>query len=170
MAARGISSAQPPGQFGDVGDAPSVVINLSVHLLIPVPISPREVDEIGLEAARLGGLVMHGVMPSDSGKRLLLNVLLKGLADATHRNDRSTVGRYRRRLHLVALQVADQPVQDALKRVLLVSDLWIEAAEVDRDETAQQMLKLIDRGIGLLHRPGPSMIPIPSSLLQMHCG
>ena len=90
-------------------------------------------------------------MASDISKRLLLNVLLKGLADATHRNDRSTAERYRRRLRLAAEQIAaDEPVQDALKRVLLVSGLWIEAAEVDRDETAQQMLKLINRGIGLL--------------------
>ena len=89
-------------------------------------------------------------MASDSGKRLLLNVLLKGLADATRRNDRSTAERYCRRLRLAAEQVADEPVQDALKRVLLVSGLWIEAAEVDCDETAQQLLKLIDRGIGLL--------------------
>ena len=89
-------------------------------------------------------------MASDSGKRLLLNVLLKGLADATRRNDRSTAERYRRRLRLSTEQVADEPIQDALKRVLLVSGLWIEAAEVDRDETAQQMLKLIDRGIRLL--------------------
>ena len=89
-------------------------------------------------------------LPSGSGERLLLNVLLKGLADATHRNDRSTAERYRRRLHSAAEQVADEPVQDALKRVLLVSGLWVEAAEVDRDETAQQLLKLIDRGLGLL--------------------
>ena len=89
-------------------------------------------------------------MASNSGKRLLLNVLLKGLADATRRNDRSTAEGYRRRLGLAAEQVADEPVQDALKRVLLVSGLWIKAAEVDRDQTAQQMLKLIDRGIGLL--------------------
>jgi hypothetical protein len=83
--------------------------------------------------------------------KLLLNVLLKGLADAARRNDRSTAERYRRRLRLAAEQiVADEPVQAALKRVLLVSGLWIEAAEVDRDETAQQVLKLIDRGIGLL--------------------
>jgi hypothetical protein len=115
------------------------------------------------------GAFMHGVMPFDSGKRLLLNVLLKGLADATHRNDRSTAERYRRRLRLVAEQVADEPVQDALERVLLVSGLWIEAAEVDLEETAPQMLELIDRGIGLLRRPGPSMIPIPSPLSQMHC-
>ena len=90
-------------------------------------------------------------MASDISKRLLLNVLLKGLANAARRNDRSTAERYRRRLRLAAEQIAaDVPVQDALKRVLLVSGLWIEAAEVDRDETAQQMLKLIDRGLGLL--------------------
>jgi hypothetical protein len=89
-------------------------------------------------------------MASDISKRLLLNVLLKGLADATRRNDRSTAERYCRRLRLAAEQVADEPVQDALKRVLLVSGLWVEAAEVDRDEKAQQLLKLIDRGLGLL--------------------
>ena len=32
------------GDFG--GDAPGLVINLSVHLLIPVPISPREMEGI----------------------------------------------------------------------------------------------------------------------------
>jgi hypothetical protein len=89
-------------------------------------------------------------MASDISKRLLLNVLLKGLADATRRNDRSTAERYCRRLRLAAEQVADEPVQDALKRVLLVSGLWVEAAEVDRNETTQQLLKLIDRVIGLL--------------------
>jgi hypothetical protein len=89
-------------------------------------------------------------MASDISKRLLLNVLLKGLADATRRNDRSTAERYCRRLRLAAEQVADAPVQDALKRVLLVSGLWVEAAEVDRNETTQQLLKLIDRVIGLL--------------------
>jgi hypothetical protein len=68
------------------------------------------------------------------------------------RNDRSTAERYRRRLRLAVEQVADEPVQDALKRVLLVSGLWIKAAEIDRDETAQQMLKLIDRGLGRSHR------------------
>ncbi len=84
-------------------------------------------------------------------KRLLLRVLLKGLGDAIHHNDRSTAERYRRRLRLIAEQIAaDESVQDALKRVLLVSDLWVEAAEVDRNETTQQLLKLIDRVIGLL--------------------
>ncbi len=90
-------------------------------------------------------------MAYNIGKRLLLVVVLKGLADATRRNDRSTAERYRRRLRLAAEQIgADQQVQDALRRVFLVSGLWIEAAEVDRDETAQQVLKLIDRGIDLL--------------------
>jgi hypothetical protein len=90
-------------------------------------------------------------MAYNSSKRLLLVVLLKGLADATRRKDRSTAERYCRRLRLAAEQIAaDEPVQAALKRVLLVGGLWIEAAEVDRDETAQQLLKLIDHGIGLL--------------------
>ena len=90
---------------------------------------------------------------ADNNDKLLLNVLLKGLADATRRNDRSTAERYRRRLRLAAEQIAaDEPVQAALERVLLVSGLWIKAAEVDRDETAQQMLKLVDRGLGRSHR------------------
>jgi hypothetical protein len=71
---------------------------------------------VRLGAARLRGLVMHGVMPSVSSERLVLNVLLKGLADATHRNDRLTAERYRRRLHSAAERVADEPVQDALRR------------------------------------------------------
>jgi hypothetical protein len=52
---------------GDVdGYAPGLIINLSVHLLIPDPISPREMD--GIEqfvrwgAARLGGLAMYRVI------------------------------------------------------------------------------------------------------------
>jgi hypothetical protein len=86
-----------------------------------------------------------------NSKRLLLRVVLKGLADAIRRNDRSTAERYHRRLRLTAEQIAaDELVQDALKRVLLVSGLWVEAAEVDRNETTQQLLKLIDRVIGLL--------------------
>jgi len=90
-------------------------------------------------------------MAYNSGKRLLLNVLLKGLADAIRRNDRSTAERYRRRLRLIAEQIgADEPVQDALKKLLLVSGLWVEATEVDRDETTHQLLELIDRVIGLL--------------------
>jgi hypothetical protein len=56
-------------------------------------------------------------MAYNSDKRLLLVVLLKGLADATRRNDRSTAERYRRRLRLAAEQIAaDEPVQHALKR------------------------------------------------------
>ena len=50
-------------------------------------------------------------MAYNSSKRLLLVVLLKGLADATRRNDRSTAERYRRRLRLAAEQIAaDEPV------------------------------------------------------------
>jgi hypothetical protein len=83
--------------------------------------------------------------------RLSLVVVLKGLADATRRNDRSSAERYRGRLRLAAEQIgADASVQDTLKRVFLVSGLWIEAAEVDREETAQQILKLVDRGIDVL--------------------
>ncbi len=90
-------------------------------------------------------------MAYDSGKRLLLNALLKGLADGIRRNDPSAVQRYRERLGLTTEQIAaDEPVQDALKKLLLISGLWVEAAKVDRDETKLQMLELIDRVIDLL--------------------
>jgi hypothetical protein len=90
-------------------------------------------------------------MADDSGKRLLLNALLKGLAYAIRQDDQSAAERYRQRLHLVAEEIAaDEPVQDALKRLLLISGLWVEAAKIDRDETRQRMLELIVRVVGLL--------------------
>ena len=61
-----------------------LVINLSVHLLIPVPISPREID--GIEqfvrwgAARFGGLVMHGVMRALIARSVALITMLGLLA------------------------------------------------------------------------------------------
>jgi hypothetical protein len=39
-------------------------------------------------------------MAYDSGKRLLLYALVKGLGDAVRRNDQSAAKRYRRRLRL----------------------------------------------------------------------
>jgi hypothetical protein len=66
------------------GDAPDLVINLSVHLLIPVPISPPEMD--GIEqfvrwgAARLGGLAMHDVMRALIARWLALIAMLGLLA------------------------------------------------------------------------------------------
>jgi hypothetical protein len=57
-----------------------------------------------------------------SGKRLLLYALVKGLGDAVRRNDQSAAKRYCRRLRLATEQIAaDDPVQDALKKLLLIS-------------------------------------------------
>jgi hypothetical protein len=106
-------------------------------------------------------------MAYDSGKRLLLYALVKGLGDAVRRNDQSAAKRYRRRLRLATEQIAaDDPVQDALKKLLLISGQWVAAPVVtmspkgegseryvyrsDRDEPKQQMLELIERVIDLL--------------------
>jgi hypothetical protein len=106
-------------------------------------------------------------MAYNSGKRLLLNVLLKGLADAIRRNDQSAARRYRRRLRLATEQIAaDDPVQEALEKLLLISALWVVAPPVvmspkgegsaryvyrsDRDETKQRTLEVIGQVIGLL--------------------
>jgi hypothetical protein len=68
--------------------------------------------------------------------------LVKGLGEAVRRNDQSAAERYRGRLRLAAEQIAaDDPVRDALGRLLLISGLWIAAAAADRDDTKQQMLK-----------------------------
>jgi hypothetical protein len=49
-------------------------------------------------------------MAYDSGKRLLLYALVKGLGDAARRNDQSAAKRYRRRLRLATEQIAaDDP-------------------------------------------------------------
>jgi hypothetical protein len=45
-------------------------------------------------------------MAYDSGKRLLLYALVKGLGDAVRRNDQSAARRYRRRLRLATEQIA----------------------------------------------------------------
>ena len=103
-------------------------------------------------------------MAYDSGERALLYALVKGLGDAVRRNDQCK--RYRRRLRLDTEQIAaDDPVQDALKELLLISGRWVMAPVVtmspkggseryvyrsDRDEPKQQMLELIERVIGLL--------------------
>jgi hypothetical protein len=83
--------------------------------------------------------------------RLLLSALLKGLAYAIRQDDQSAAERYRRRLHLVAEEIAgDEQVPEALKKLILISGLWVGAAKVDRDESRQQMLELIIRLVDLL--------------------
>jgi hypothetical protein len=80
-------SGRPPQirQLGDVRrDPPRLVVNLSVHLLIPAPISPREMTEIEQfvrrVAGRLGGLAMHGVMRALIARWLALIAMLGLLA------------------------------------------------------------------------------------------
>jgi hypothetical protein len=90
-------------------------------------------------------------MAHGSGNRLLLRALVKGLGEAVGRNDQSAAERYRGRLRLAAEQIAaDDPVRDALGRLLLISGLWIAATAADRDDTKQQMLEVIERVIWLL--------------------
>jgi len=90
-------------------------------------------------------------MAYDSRKGLLLNVLLRGLADAVRRNDLRAAERYSQRLRLSAEQLAaDELVQNAVEKLLSASGLWIEAAEADRNEAREQMLEVIDRVISLL--------------------
>ena len=92
-------------------------------------------------------------MANDVGKRLLLRVLLKGLADAVRRNDLAAVQRYCVRLRSSAEQPADDGlVEDAVEKLLTASSLWIGSAEAERDEAKQQMLEVIDRVISLLTR------------------
>jgi hypothetical protein len=83
--------------------------------------------------------------------RLLLSALLKGLAYAIRQDDQSAAERYRRRLQLVAEEIAgDEQVPEALKKLILISGLWVGVAKVDRDETRQQILELIVRVVDLL--------------------
>jgi hypothetical protein len=90
-----------------------------------------------------------------TAKRILLNALLKGLADAVRRDDRSAAERYCERFRLATDEtVADEPVQNVRKELLLISGLWVEADAVNRDETRLQMLEFIDRVIGLLTSVG----------------
>ena len=108
-------------------------------------------------------------MAYDSGKRLLLYALVKGLGDAVRRNDSrlpSAIAEGSAWPPNRLLPMIDDPVQDALKKLLLISGRWVVAPVVtmspkgegseryvyrsDRDEPKQQMLELIERVIGLL--------------------
>ena len=90
-------------------------------------------------------------MAYDSGNRLLLCTLVKGLGDAVRRDHPSAAERYRRRLRLATEQIsADDPVHDVFERLLYTSGHWAAAAAVQRGETKQQMLEIIERVIELL--------------------
>jgi hypothetical protein len=95
--------------------------------------------------------IERGAMAYDRSKRLLLNALLKGLDHAIRRDDLSAVERYCKRLHLTTEPIsADALVKGASKQLLSISGLWMKAPNVERDETRQQLLELIDCLITLL--------------------
>jgi hypothetical protein len=85
------------------------------------------------------------------GKRLLLCTLVKSLGDAVRRDDPSAAERYRRRLRLATKQIAaDDPIQDSLEKLLHIIGQLVVAAAVDRNETKQRMLEIIERVSELL--------------------
>ena len=87
----------------------------------------------------------------DSRNRLLLNALLKGLSHAIRRDDVLAANRYRGRLQQAAEPVAaDTQLKGPLTKLLLTTGLWVEVANVERDETRRQLLDLIDRVVALL--------------------
>jgi hypothetical protein len=89
-------------------------------------------------------------MAYDNSKHLLLNALLKGLARAIRHDDLSASQRYRERLHMTAEPMAaDAPVKEELVRLLSISILWGKATDVERGETRNQLLELIDHVIAL---------------------
>ena len=76
--------------------------------------------------------------------------MLDGLAAGIRRDDPSVAERYRARLRLATEQLAgDDPVHDVLENLLSSAACHFVAAAVDRDETKQQMLELIECVIGL---------------------
>ena len=87
----------------------------------------------------------------DGSNRLLLNALLSGLSHAIRRDDIPAANRYRGRLQQAAEPVAaDTQHKHPLTKILLTSGLWVQVANVERDETRQQLLDLIDRVVALL--------------------
>ena len=92
----------------------------------------------------------------ETSNQLLLNALLKGLAHAIRRDDVSAASRYRGRLQRAAEPVAaDAQLKELLTTLLLTSELWAQAADIERDKTSQQLLDLIDGIVALLTSSGP---------------
>ena len=90
-------------------------------------------------------------MTRDSSKPLLLNALLKGLANAVQRDDLSAAERYCQRLQLTAETIApDAQVKSVLAKLFVINGLWVQAADVERSETRQQLLELVNHVLGLL--------------------
>jgi hypothetical protein len=100
-------------------------------------------------------------MAHGSGKRLLLSALVKGLGEAVRCNDQSAAERYRGRLRLAAEQIAaDDPVRDALGRLLLLSGLWIAAAAADRVTPRSKCLKSSNALSGCSHHDDDSAVAL----------
>ena len=90
-------------------------------------------------------------MTRDSSKPLLLTALLKGLANAVQRDDLSAAERYCQRLQLTAETIApDAQVKSVLAKLFVISGLWVRSADVERGETRQQLLELVNHVLGLL--------------------
>jgi hypothetical protein len=89
------------------------------------------------------------MMEYDTSKRLLVKTLLKGLAQAVRRDDLSAAERYCERLRPTAESMSDELVKDGLEKLLPICGQWVETADVERRETSQQLLELIDYIIGL---------------------
>jgi hypothetical protein len=90
-------------------------------------------------------------MTSERTKHLLLIALLKGLAHAIRRDDLSASERYCQRLRLGAeASATDAPVKGVLAKLFVISGLWLRAAHIERNETRQQLLELIDSVLDLL--------------------
>ena len=86
-----------------------------------------------------------------SPQRLLLQVLLHGLANAVRGNDEAAADRYHRRISLIAGHFeTNAPVNDALERLLSASGLWLATNVAERYAAGQQVLELIERVSQLL--------------------
>jgi hypothetical protein len=65
--------------------------------------------------------------------------------------DLSAAKRYCQRLHLTAETIAsDAPVKRVLAKLFVINGLWVQAADIERSETRQQLLELVDHVLGLL--------------------
>jgi hypothetical protein len=90
-------------------------------------------------------------MTRDSSKPLLLTALLKGLAHAVQRDDLSAAERYCQRLQLTAETITpDAQVKGVLAKLFVMNGLWVRSADVERGETRQQLLELVDHVLEVL--------------------
>jgi hypothetical protein len=92
------------------------------------------------------------LMAYDSGNRLLLCTLVKGLRDAVRRDDLSASKRYRRRLRLATEQIAaDDPVHDVFQRLLYTSGHWAATAAASAVKPSSKRSKSSNASSSYLH-------------------